>query len=57
MNLSNLEELKWKDRERERSMQVKPWIKIEDLNAKAKDDCSFLQENLLEDLKGKQSQT
>ena len=57
MNLSNLEELKWKDRERERSMQVKPWVKIEDLNVKAKDDCSFLQENLLEDLKGKQSQT
>lgn len=38
-------------------MQVKPWVRIEDLNAKAKDDCSFLQENLLEDLKGKQSQT
>ena len=34
---------------------MKPWVKLENLNKKAKGDVAFLRDNLLEDIKSKQT--
>ena len=52
---ADLDELIKKDKAKEEESQVRPWLRLESLNTKAKNDCSFLKDSLLEDIKAKQS--
>ena len=50
---ADLEELIRKDKAREDETMMRPWVKLDSLNSKAKGDCSFLKDNLLQDIKAK----
>ena len=50
---ADLEELIKKDKAKEDETLMRPWVKLDSLNNQAKGDCSFLKENLLQDIKAK----
>ena len=54
MNLDQLI-LKEKESQKELNKGTKPWIRTDFLNQRAKNECEFLQYNMLEDIRGNQT--